>query len=188
MDSTAIAYWRRPKVAFTVDYGQRPAVGEVRAAAAVAAALGIAHHVIRANLSALGSGEMAGTDALAVAPVPEWWPFRNQMLVTLCAMKAVSLGVNRLLIGCLATDERHADGRPGFITALDTLLQAQEGEIRLEAPAIGMTAAELVRTSGVPAEILSWSHSCHVAEYACGQCRGCRKHYETIAELGAEPY
>ena len=188
MDSTAIAYWRRPEIALTVDYGQRPVAGEIRAASAVASALGIAHHVIRADLSALGSGDMAGTDALLVAPVPEWWPFRNQMLVTLCAMKAVGLGVKHLLIGCLATDGRHADGRPEFVAALGSLLREQEGGICLEAPAIGMTAAELVRTSGVPTEILSWSHSCHVAEYACGQCRGCRKHYETITELGASPY
>lgn len=188
MDSTAIAYWCRPDLAITIDYGHRSAPGEIRAAMAVADVLEIEHHLMRADLRSLGSGDMAGTAALQIAPVSEWWPFRNQMLVTLAAMKGVSLGVQRLLIGTLKTDEKHADGRPDFVAALDTLLRLQEGEMRLEAPAIGFTSVELVRKSGVPMEVLAWAHSCHVSEYACGLCRGCRKHYETLYELGEVPY
>jgi 7-cyano-7-deazaguanine synthase len=188
MDSIAIAFWRRPTVAFTVDYGQKAARGEIRAARAVVEALQIEHHVIHADLTALGSGDMAGTTALSVAPVSDWWPFRNQMLVTLAAMKGVSLGVDRLLIGTLKTDLYHADGRTLFIEKMGALLRFQEGGLDLEAPAVEMTAAELIRVSNVPVEILGWAHSCHVAEYACGMCGGCRKHYETLKELGIDPY
>jgi len=188
MDSIAIAYWRRPEAAITIDYGQRPAAAELRAATTVAQALAIEHHVVRADLSALGSGDMAGAEALSLAPVPEWWPFRNQMLITLGAMKAVAIGVDRLLIGTLRTDDVHADGRRAFLTAIDTVLRLQEGALTLEAPAIGLSAVELVRTSGTPMEILGWAHSCHVSDYACGLCRGCQKHYETLAELGVDPY
>src|SRR6266568_6936973 len=95
MDSIAIAHWHRPEIAITVDYGQQPAAGEIRAAQAVADVLSIEHHIVRADLSALGSGDMAGSAALGVAPVTEWWPFRNQMLVTLAAMKGLVLGVER---------------------------------------------------------------------------------------------
>lgn len=188
MDSIAIAYWKRPEIAITVDYGQRPAAAEIRAAKAVAEVLGIEHHVVHADLSALGSGDMAETASLAMAPASEWWPFRNQMLVTLAAMKVVGLGVRRLLIGTLKTDGHHADSRPAFIRGLDTLLRLQEGEIGLEAPAIELTAVELIRESGVTMDVLSWAHSCHVGEYACGLCRGCRKHYETLRDLGEAPY
>jgi 7-cyano-7-deazaguanine synthase len=188
MDSIAIAYWKRPEIAVTVDYGQRSATAEIRAAKAVAEALGIEHHIVHADLSALGSGDMAGAATLDMAPVSEWWPFRNQMLVTLAAMKVVGLGVRRLLIGTLKTDEHHADGRPAFICGLDALLQLQEGELALEAPAIELTAVELIRKSGVTMDVLSWAHSCHVGEYACGLCRGCRKHYETLRDLGEAPY
>lgn len=184
MDSVALAYWLRPRHAITIDYGQKPAPAELRAAAAVVNELGIEHHVIAANLSGLGSGDMAGSQALAVAPVPEWWPYRNQMLVTLAAMKALPLGVGELLIGCLKTDASHADGSQKFVSSLSDLLCLQEGGMRLRAPAIEMTASELIRASGVPMEILSWAHSCHVGEYACGLCRGCHKHYVTMAELG----
>ena len=91
MDSIAIAYWHRPDIAMTIDYGHRPARGEIRASQAVAEVLGIEHHIITADLSALGSGDMASSAALNMAPVSEWWPFRNQMLVTLAAMKCIAL-------------------------------------------------------------------------------------------------
>ena len=188
MDSTAIAWWRKPDLAITLDYGQRPAAAEVKAAAAVCAALGIRHEVIRADLSAVGSGDMAGRPGLPEAPVPEWWPFRNQMLVTLAAMLAISSGARTLLIGCLATDASHADGSRAFVAAMDGLLAMQEGGLRLEAPAISMTATQLLRISGVPPEVLAWAHSCHVAEHACGMCRGCKKHYETLEAIGSAPY
>jgi 7-cyano-7-deazaguanine synthase len=188
MDSTCLAYWQRPGVAITVDYGQKAAAGELRAAAAVCGALTIEHLVIRADLSALGSGDLAGAAPLAMANVSEWWPYRNQMLVTLAAMKCVSVGADILTIGALRTDDAHVDGRLQFVQALDALLAMQEGGLRLEAPAIGLSAAELVVKSGIPDDVLAWAHSCHVSDYACGECRGCRKHYETLRELQRNPY
>jgi 7-cyano-7-deazaguanine synthase len=188
MDSVALAWWLRPDVAMTIDYGQRPAPGELRAAAAVTSELKIPHEIIRADVSQLGSGDLAGTPANALAPVREWWPFRNQFLVTVAAMRSVSLGVQKLLIGCLRTDAAHSDGSQAFVQSLGQLLRLQEGGLELEAPAIDLDAAELVRRSGVPDDILAWAHSCHVSEYACGECRGCRKHYETLAALGVAPY
>lgn len=188
MDSIAIAYWKRPDYAITVSYGQRAAQAELQASAAVCESLNIQHLVINADLSALGSGDMAGCQPDALAPASEWWPFRNQMLITLCAMKAVQVGVGKLYIGCLGTDGFHADGRPFFVSVMSELLRTQEGGLTLEAPANQLTACELIKTSGVPPEILAWSHSCHVSNEACGMCRGCRKHYETLEELGVDPY
>jgi 7-cyano-7-deazaguanine synthase len=188
MDSIAITYWKKPKVAITIDYGHRAAPGEVRAARAVAESLAIEHYVITTDLSALGSGDLSQRGALAIAPVREWWPFRNQMLVTLAATLSVGISVEKILIGCLSTDGTHADGRREFVERLDGLLRMQEGGLRLEAPAVEMTAVELIRTSKVPFDVLAWAHSCHTHEYACGTCRGCRKHYETMAELGHAPF
>lgn len=188
MDSIAVAYWQRPELAITIDYGQLPAAGEIRAAAAAADAMGLEHHLIRADLRSLGSGDLAGSSPVSIAPIPEWWPFRNQMLVTLAAMKAVTLGIGRLLIGTVKSDNQHADGRSEFVVAMDVLLRLQEGSIALEAPAIDLTSAELLRQISIPQEIIAWAHSCHVSEYACGVCRGCRKHYETLGQIGVDPY
>jgi 7-cyano-7-deazaguanine synthase len=188
MDSIALAWWLRPELTITIDYGQKPAPGEIRAASAVTAELGLAHEVIRADISALGSGDLAGREPSSLAPVREWWPYRNQFLVTIAAMRAVTQGVKTLMIGSLKTDALHRDGSGAFVQALDAMLRLQEGEIALEAPAIEMDAPELVRRSGIPVEVLAWAHSCHVSEYSCGECRGCRKHYETLEALGQEPY
>lgn len=188
MDSVSIAWWKRPDVAITVDYGQRPAEAEIAAAGAVCKALGIRHEVVRADCSSLGSGDMAGQPPAAIAPVPEWWPFRNQLVLTLAGIAAVKLGVTHLMIGALATDGTHADGRPEFVEAMSKVMSLQEGGITVSAPAIGLTAVELVKTSGIPREVLAWAHSCHVANFACGQCRGCVKHYQTWEALGWDPH
>lgn len=188
MDSTAIAWWKRPDFAISVDYGQRPAAAEIEAARAVCAATGIRHEVVRADCSTLGSGDLAGQAPLGVAPVPEWWPFRNQLILTLAGIAAVGLGIRTLMIGALSTDGAHADGRADFINAVSRLMALQEGGIEVVAPAIGMTATELVEASGVPREVLAWAHSCHVGNLACGRCRGCVKHYRTWKALGWDPH
>lgn len=188
MDSTAIAYWRKPDLAITIDYGQKPAAGEIRAACSVCAALEIPHEIIRCDLSALGSGDLAGTPPNPHAPASEWWPYRNQMLVTLAAMVCVKHQIECLEVGALRTDGFHADGRPAFVSAMSALLEMQEGALKLQAPAIELSAEELVITSGIPLEVLAWSHSCHVSDFACGTCRGCEKHYRTMRALGHEPW
>lgn len=188
VDSIGLAYWQRPDIALTIDYGQLPAAGEVQAAAAVCSALGIQHHILQIDCRAIGSGDLAGRPQIQAAPVAEWWPFRNQLLVTLGAAFLLPLGVTKLLIGCVKTDALHADGRAEFVSALSGLLQLQEGAMTVEAPAIGLTSAELIAESQVPRAILAWAHSCHVANLACGYCRGCQKHFETMKAIGLGPY
>lgn len=188
MDSIAVAYLCRPSIAITVDYGQLPAAAESRAASAVAEALGLHHETITVDLRTIGSGQMANAPPVDVAPVPEWWPFRNQMLITLAAMRGIALGMNKLLVGTVKSDQSHADGRSDFVSAMDAVLKLQEGTIALDAPAIQLTTPELIRAAGVPWELLAWSHSCHVSEYACGICRGCHKHFRTCEAIGVGPY
>lgn len=188
MDSIAIAWWKRPDVAYTIDYGQRPAAGEIAASKAVCETLNIRQRIISIDCSSLGSGDMAGNSPAEVAPVSEWWPFRNQMLITFAAMAAIADGVTNLMLGALRTDGLHADGRPDFIQAISKLLEIQEGGIVVSAPAIEFDAPELIKASEIPHEILAWAHSCHTANSACGNCHGCRKHYHTWKALGRDPY
>ncbi len=188
MDSIALAFWWRPAVAITIDYGQRPARAEIDAAAAACDSLGIEHRVLRVDCSSLGSGDLAGTTPLAMAPVPEWWPFRNQLLITLAAAECVRHAIPGIILGTVKSDAVHADGSLRFIEAMSTVLELQEGGLTLEAPAIDLTSAQLVRRSEVPIEVLAWAHSCHKSEFACGRCRGCAKHFSTMEELGIGPY
>lgn len=188
MDSTCLAYWHKPDLAITIDYGHKAAAGEIRAATAVCQTLGIDHKIIHCDLSALGSGDLAGTEANPHAPASEWWPYRNQMLVTIAAMECIKHKIDVLEIGALRTDGFHADGRKEFVEALSALLSMQEGGLRLEAPAAAYSAEELVEVSEITMDVLAWSHSCHKSDYACGYCRGCEKHYITMKAIGVEPY
>jgi 7-cyano-7-deazaguanine synthase len=96
--------------------------------------------------------------------------------------------VTHLMIGALRTDGEHADGRLEFFQRLSNVMQMQEGEVTVSAPAISMTAVELALTSGIAKDVLAWAHSCHTGDFACGQCRGCVKHYETWKALGWDPH
>lgn len=185
MDSIALAWWKRPEVAFTVDYGQLAAPAEVEAAGAVCKRLQIPHQILRFAGRELGSGDMAGAAPDAHAPASDWWPYRNQFLLTLVGMKAIGLGVQRLWVGTVASDGGHQDGTPGFVSQISQLMKSQEGGVVVEAPAIGMSTSELVRVSGVSREVLAWAHSCHKAQVACGNCRGCNKYFQVWHELDA---
>ena len=104
MDSVALAYWKRPAFAYTVDYGQLAAEGEIRAAAAVCGELSIKHRIVRADCCQVGTGDLAGAASSPLAPVPEWWPFRNQLIITLAGARAIGDGITELIIGCIHTD------------------------------------------------------------------------------------
>ncbi len=188
MDSIAVAYWKRPEIAITINYGQKAAEAETSAAAQVATELNLRHEILKIDCTSIGSGDMAGTDPLERAPVPEWWPFRNQLLVTFAAARGMSLGVTEIMTGSVASDKSHADGRPEFYHALDRLVALQEGEIKVSAPALSMSTTELVRIAKVPRSLLAWSHSCHTGNLACGGCRGCLKHYEVTKDLYDDAY
>ena len=187
VDSSALAVIEKPDVGIVVDYGQVPAEGELRAARAISKRIGLCLETISIDCSSLGSGDLAGSEGSQHAPSPEWWPYRNQLLVTLAAPLALRLGVDEILIGSVATDRQHADGSPEFVEALNRLLVIQEGRIGVSAPGLERTSAELVRDSGIPASLLAWTHSCHTSSLACGQCRGCIKRASVIRDAGLKP-
>lgn len=187
MDSIAIAWWMRPPWAITIDYGHKAAAGEQLAAAQVCKELGIEHELITVDCSELGSGDMVHADPDPRATTSDWWPYRNQLLITLACMRAISRDVQTLYIGTVKSDgESHRDGTPEFVSRMDGLMAYQEGRIRVVAPAIEHTTADLVRMTSVPPGLLAWAHSCHKSEIACGNCRGCNKYLATFAELGPE--
>jgi len=183
MDSLSLAWWKRPAFAITIDYGQLASQAEIAASTEVCRQLKIEHHVIRIDCRSLGSGDMAGAGADRYAPASDWWPYRNQLLLTIAAMKAINLGANLLLLGTVKSDGSHLDGTQGFVDAMSHLLGLQEGQMRVDAPAITMSTTELVRHCGVPRDLLAWAHSCHKANVSCANCRGCNKYFEVLAEL-----
>jgi len=188
MDSIALAWWLRPQLAITIDYGQLPARAEMQAAAQVCKELSIPHQVLTFDTSELGSGDLAGTAADAHAPASDWWPFRNQLLITLAGAAALRAQCDNLVIGTVGTDSTHRDGTPEFVAQMSKLMEVQEGGLSVQAPALCLTTAELIVQSGLPTELLAWSHSCHKANFPCSDCRGCMKHWEVLEALKMTPH
>lgn len=177
LDSTAIAAINKPTAALFVDYGQRPAAGERRAARDVCAHLGLELHEVAVDLTPLGAGLLNPRGSLLhVSPSPEWYPYRNQFLITIAAAEALALGHDEVWIGLVAEDEtRHADGTTQFVGALDALLRLQEGRLSLLAPGHSTSTAALLEQASLPDWLLDRTVSCHVSPVSCGECPGCIK-------------
>lgn len=185
LDSTSIAAWQRPEHCLGINYGQRAATAEQRAATAIANELNLPYTHITVDASPVGGGLMANEPNTVDDDTPEWWPYRNQLLITIAAAWAVTRGHNEILVGTVAGDgDRHADGRRTFYDAMTALLQTQEGALTVTAPAIDLTAPDLINTSEVTDATLGWTHSCHVSNLPCHQCPGCIKRAEVLTTAG----
>ena len=185
VDSTALAALHRPEISLTIDYGQRPAAGEIRAAAQIASLLGIEHRSITVDASAVGAGVLLDDASSIAGSAPETWPMRNQLLVTVAAAYALRNDLGEVLLGIAREDRyRHRDGTPEFVELADRLTAWQEGGIRVRAPGIEQTPAELVVASQLGLDVFAWTHSCHRASIACGDCPGCWKRAEVWSEHG----
>lgn len=186
MDSIALAYWKKPAHAITIDYGQKAANAEIKAAEQISKHLNIKHHIVKVDCSALGSGDMNGSKSLSISPITEWWPYRNQLLVTLACMKGVNLGIKELIVGSVSTDGAHRDGTKIFYDYLYKLIEYQEGQIKITCPGIEMSTVELIKKAKLPASLLYWAHSCHTANEPCMNCNGCKKYLYTLQMLGLD--
>jgi 7-cyano-7-deazaguanine synthase len=185
MDSIALSYWKRPEYAITIDYGQIPAQAEIKASKQIASSLSMTFLSIQADLRELGAGDLSSSEViLRESPSPEWWPYRNQLLITLACMKGIAHGIEEILIGTVKTDSFHKDGDSNFVEKINSLVSYQEGAIKVSAPAIHLSTEELVRESKLPKEYLFWAHSCHKSNHPCGNCRGCYKYLMTLEQLG----
>lgn len=183
IDSCSTAWWKRPQLAFHISYGQKCQLAELRASSAIAEEMKLPLHLINIDCSSLGSGDLIGKRKLKIAPVSEWWPFRNQLLITLALMKALPYNISELMIGAVKTDKRHKDGSLKFFELVNELSRYQEGHIKITSPAIHLDSIELVKKSGVPASLLGWTHSCHKSNLPCGRCNGCLKHLYIKSKL-----
>ncbi len=178
IDSTVLAWWRKPDRLLFVDYGQVSARGEERAVVPIARDLGLPLDIRRVDLTPFGHGIMAGGKALN-PNAPEFWPYRNQMLVTMAAMAYADQAPLSIDIGTVLGDDVHPDGSLGFRTAMNAVL-ASQGAVTLQAPGAEATTEDLIARSGAPLSILGWTFSCHTGTWACGHCRGCTKHRQVM--------
>ncbi|WP_457134578.1 7-cyano-7-deazaguanine synthase [Mycobacteroides abscessus] len=185
LDSVALAALLKPTLCLAVDYGQRPASAELQAAQRICHILDLPYRSITIDLRSLGAGLLLNESPSAIAPSPEWWPFRNQFLATAAAAVAIQTGQQDVYIGTVAGDgDRHADGTPPFYAALNAVLAVQEGSIQVHTPGIALTTTDLVKRSMLPESAIAWTVSCHRTNTGCGACPGCWKRQRVLRDLG----
>jgi len=176
--------------ALTIDYGQRHAL-EIERAAAVADSLGVAgRRCVRVDLAFAGGSAL--TDPAIEVPhsrtpaeigegiPPTYVPARNTVLLSLALAWAEVLGARDLFIGVNAIDySGYPDCRPRFLAAFERLAglatrAGVEGEsIRIHAPLLEMTKAQIVRRAIELGVDLSLTLSCYEPAPDGTPCRTC---------------
>lgn len=175
--------------ALSFDYGQRHAV-ELEASARVAAAQGASsHRVIRLDPDAFAGSAL--TDASLAVPEVEsegipvtYVPARNTIFLAYALGCAEVIGASDLVIGVNAVDySGYPDCRPEFVAAFETMANlatkaAVEGaRLRVHAPLIELTKAEIIRAGSSLGVDYGLTVSCYqpdAAGHACGRCDSCR--------------
>ena len=173
----------------SIDYGQRHR-SELAAAERVAAQYNdVEHRVVTLDLSFL-SGSALTDASVAVPTTPSagipvtYVPARNTIFLSLALGWAEVLGADELYIGANAVDySGYPDCRPEFIEAFSAMssLATKAGveghPIRVEAPIIDMSKADIIQLGMRLGVDYALTVSCYQADSlgrACGVCDSCR--------------
>ena len=183
IESTCLAWLLKPELAFTVDYGQVPAPTEISSSKDICAFLNIEHIVLKAPIEFMRVGLMSRNSNTQDAKHPEFWPYRNQFILTCVMMAAYGRDVAEIMIGSVSGDSKFADGTGDFIVLMNRLSALQGEKPTISAPAIKMTSEQLLSAANPPAQLLGLTFSCHRANIPCGDCPGCNKNREVLAAL-----
>lgn len=188
------------------DYGQRHSI-ELEAASRVARSLRAEElRVVKIDLRAFGGSAL--TDSIEVPKdrderetareIPVTYvPARNTIFLSFALAYAEVIGADRIYIGVNALDySGYPDCRPEFISGFEKLanLATKAGvegtsTLRIEAPLLQMTKADIVRKAVELGVDLSLTHSCYDPDPSgkpCGRCDSCvlrRKGFEAAGVM-----
>ncbi|MEY2721721.1 MAG: hypothetical protein RL597_1166 [Pseudomonadota bacterium] len=185
--------------ALSVHYGQRHSA-ELAAAERVARGLGAREHRIM-GVDLAGIGGSALTDPAIAVPTAAvegipitYVPARNTLMLSLALGWAEVLGAEAIFIGVNAVDySGYPDCRPEFISAftevarLGTRVGIEGSPIRIEAPLVRLSKAEIIREGLRRGVDFSLTVSCYQADEtgrACGRCDSCRLRREGFVSAG----
>ncbi|HEY0160570.1 MAG TPA: 7-cyano-7-deazaguanine synthase QueC [Thermoanaerobaculia bacterium] len=190
--------------ALSIVYGQRHSV-ELEAAQRVAAAAGVAEHVVHSlDLRVFGASALTGDidvpkDAVGAPGIPVTYvPARNTIFLALALGYAEARDAQEIWIGVNAVDySGYPDCRAGFIAAFQEVIRqgtrsgVERNEPRLVAPLLHMTKGEIVRRGVGLGVDYSLTHSCYDPApdgRACGHCDSCLLRRKGFEEAGvADP-
>ncbi|MCC6546758.1 7-cyano-7-deazaguanine synthase QueC [Candidatus Sumerlaeota bacterium] len=191
--------------ALSFAYGQRHDV-ELRAAAAVAKALGATQHrTVHIDLRSFGGSALTddvsvpksrSTDEMSGEIPITYVPARNTIFLSFALAWAEVLGAGDLFIGVNALDySGYPDCRPEFIRAFENManLATKAGvtgasSFHIHAPLMQMTKAQIIQRGIELGVDYSLTHSCYDPSgdgTPCGECDSCLLRLKGFAEAGA---
>ena len=202
MDSAVVLAIARARgfetYALSVRYGQRHSA-ELDAAARNAASLGaVAHKVVEVDLRSIGGSALTADIDVPESPsegIPVTYvPARNTIMLSVALGWAEVLGARDLFCGVNAVDySGYPDCRPEFIAAFERLANlatkagVEEGGLKVHAPLIAMSKADIVAEGLRLGVDFAQTVSCYQADAAgraCGRCDACRLRAEGFAKAG----
>jgi 7-cyano-7-deazaguanine synthase len=186
----------------TIAYGQRHGV-EVERARQIAAALGVAHHlVVNLDLRAIGGSALTGPAAVPkdqprnerTRSIPVTYvPGRNLIFLSIATAHAEVVGASFIYFGANVLDYcGYPDCRPDFIRAFESAIKegtkaGMEGNpLHVKAPLLMLTKADIIQR-GIELHVpFHLTHSCYdpTGDRACGRCDSCVIRREGFAKAG----
>ena len=189
--------------ALTIRYGQVHA-REVSAARVVAQALGVTRHLeLDVPLSKIGGSALVGDGAmpkdraLDARDIPSTYvPARNTVFLSLAMAWAEVLAATTIVIGVNALDySGYPDCRPEYLESFERLARLAtkagvEGQsLRVLAPLINLSKAQIIRRGMALGVDYALTHSCYdptAAGAPCGHCDSCLLRARGFSEAGID--
>lgn len=182
-------------MAVTFDYGSNHAMREIEMARKNCIRLDIRHLVI--PLDFMGehfcSSLLNGPEAIPEGDYRDETmrstvvPFRNGIMLAICAGLAESNGLERIMLANHSGDHAiYPDCRPGFIASMrDAVSQGTYNGVVLDAPYTAISKADIVRRGAAIGVDFSLTYSCYRGrERHCGKCGTCVERKEAFRIAG----
>jgi 7-cyano-7-deazaguanine synthase len=187
--------------ALTVRYGQVHA-REVAAAREVARNLDVKRHIeLTVDLSAFGGSALVGDGAipkdrdLEDPAIPSTYvPARNTIFLSLALGWAEVVGAEAIVLGVNALDySGYPDCRPEYLDAFERLAAlatragVEGGQLRVNAPLVHMSKADIIREGLKLGLDYGLTHSCYDPDPSgapCQRCDSCRLRARGFAQAG----
>jgi 7-cyano-7-deazaguanine synthase len=190
--------------ALTIRYGQVHAC-EVEAARSVAEALRtVTHTELYVDLAGFGGSALVGDgdipkdrDLGEQQDIPSTYvPARNTVFLSLALAMAEVVGAGAIVIGVNALDySGYPDCRPEYLEAFErmaaiaTRAGVQGSSLRILAPLMTMSKADIIRAGVELGLNYGLTHSCYDPSAdgrPCGRCDSCRLRAKGFSEAGIE--
>ncbi|MBI4879340.1 MAG: 7-cyano-7-deazaguanine synthase QueC [Planctomycetes bacterium] len=191
-------------LALTVDYGQRAAANEIRAARAAARALGVRHRQVSLSflgkltttelvnrsraLPFLADGELDDARGAAAESMRAVWvPNRNGLFIAIAAAFAESLGAGEVVVGFNREEgATFPDNSAAFLERMSAALELSTlSAVKVVSPTLGLDKGEIVRLGYEIGAPLRQVWSCYAGgRRHCWHCESCRRLERALRAAG----